>query len=162
MGDDVLTKGKGAMAQLVEFYEKGLCDAVAAVQKLPKEEFSHYAIIKPVDVNEQEGYGRVESLIEKPEIDKAPSDLASYGRMVMSYDIFNYLSPEQTGKDNELWLQDAVDRFSREHKYFYKILEGEWITTGDPARYFKAVVKYYLAHEKYGPEAKEFLKKLNL
>lgn len=163
-GDDmVLTYGKkGAVAQLIEFYEANPCDAVMAVQKVPKKEFDRYAMVKPKAQDHVNGFGVIESLIEKPEPDKAPSDLAGYGRMILSYKIFDYLTANATGKDDELWLQDANDKLSRNGTYMYKVVDGKWMTTGDPARYLQVQLEYYLAHPRYGTHALEILQDIQL
>lgn len=161
-GDDmVLTHGRGALAQVIDFYNSHECDAVMAVQEVPRHEVSRYGIIKPSEYNEEEKSGIFEYLIEKPSIEEAPSNLVSYGRMVLPYRVFDHLKADSTGKDHELWLQDANDKLSREAKLMFKVVEGEWMTTGDPIRYLKAQIKYYLNHPKMGEETKELLRELN-
>lgn len=158
-GDDmVLTKGKGATAQIIDFFESHECEGVIAVQEVPDEEIPRYGIIKPKDYNEQEKYGISEYLIEKPSIEEAPSNLVSYGRFVFTYKLFDYLTPSATGKDQELWVQDANDKLSREYKVMFKVVDGEWMTTGDPIRYLKAQIKYYLAHPKLENDTREILR----
>jgi UTP--glucose-1-phosphate uridylyltransferase len=164
-GDDmVLTKpeDKGALAQLVDFYEQTHCDAVLGAQRVPQKELDRYGIVKPQETDHANGCGVVESIIEKPELDKAPSDLAIFGRQILPYAIFDYLKPEFTGKDGELWLQDANNRLAANAKSMYKIVAGEWMTTGDPVRYLGVQLKYYLAHPKYGSTARELLQQLVL
>ncbi len=164
-GDDmVLVKDgtKGALAQLVDFYETHECDAVTAVQVTPREELNRYGIICPKEADEANGCGLVEYIIEKPEIDQAPSNLVSYGRMIQPYRIFDYLIPTATGKDKELWLQDAADKLMHNGRYMYKIIDGEWMTTGDPIRYLTTQLRFYIEHDKLGPHAREAIKKIDL
>lgn len=161
-GDDmVLTKDKGAIKQLIEFYNSHECDGVLAVQKVPMEEVTKYGIIKPKEYNEEEKYGVFDYLIEKPSIDEAPSDLVSYGRIILPFDVFNFLIPNATGKDNELWLQDANDKLSRSKRLLFKVIDGEWMTTGDPIRYLKAQLKYYLNDSKLGNDTQELINSLS-
>jgi UTP--glucose-1-phosphate uridylyltransferase len=160
-GDDmVLPREKGALAQIIDFYQSHECGAVMAVQEVPRHEVSRYGIIKPSEYNEQEKSGVFEYLIEKPSVEEAPSNLVSYGRMVLPYQIFDYLKVDSTGKDHELWLQDANDKLSRVTKFMFKVVDGEWMTTGDPIRYLKAQIKYYLNHPKMGEDTKQLLKEL--
>jgi UTP--glucose-1-phosphate uridylyltransferase len=162
-GDDmVLTKDKGAVKQLIEFYEEHPCDAVMAVQKTPQSEVNRYAIVKPKEEDKGDTFGVIDYLIEKPSIEEAPSDLASYGRQILPYKIFDYLTAEAIGKDNELWLQDANDKLSKDAKFMYKVIDGEWMTTGDPARYLGVQLKYYLANPKYHDSTVDLIKSLSL
>lgn len=162
-GDDmVLTHEKGALKQLVDFYEGHQCDAVLAVQRVPQSELNRYAILKAKEEEKTDDSGILDYLIEKPEIDKAPSDLASYGRMILPYKIFEYLVPTATGKDDELWLQDANDKLSKNAKCMYKVIDGEWMTTGDPVRYLGVQLKYYLANHKYHDTTVSLIKSLGI
>lgn len=157
-GDDmVLTKEHGALKQLVDFYEQHDYEGVTAVQKVPYKDLDRYAIVKPKDYNVAEGYGQVESQIEKPNPENAPSDLASYGRMILPYRVFDYLVANATGKDNELWLQDANDRVAQTGRYGFKVIDGKWMTTGDPGRYLKVQLEYYLANSKLNKFTKEII-----
>jgi UTP--glucose-1-phosphate uridylyltransferase len=162
-GDDmVLTKEKGAVKQLIEFYEEHPCDAVMAVQRVPQSEVNRYAIVKAKEEDKGDTFGVIDYLIEKPSIEQAPSDLASYGRQILPYKIFDYLTAEAIGKDNELWLQDANDKLSKDAKFMYKVIDGEWMTTGDPARYLGVQLKYYLANPKYHDSTVDLIKSLSL
>ncbi len=160
-GDDmVLTKGKGALAQLIDFYNNNQCDGLMAVQRVPYNELNRYAILKTKEDDVANGSGVIDYLIEKPKPDEAPSDLASYGRQILPYSIFEHLTATATGKDNELWVQDANDKLSHDHKFMYKIVDGEWMTTGDPGRYLKVQLKYYLNHPKYSAFATNLIKEI--
>jgi len=162
-GDDmVLTKEKGALKQLVDFYDEHQCDSVLAVQKVPHNELNRYAILKAKEEEKTETSGILDYLIEKPNPEDAPSDLASYGRMILPYKIFDYLVPTATGKDDELWLQDANDKLSKNAKCMYKVVDGEWMTTGDPVRYLGVQLKYYLANHKYHDTTVELIKSLEI
>ncbi len=152
-GDDLVLSQKSAVLQLLEDFEQNPCDGLLAVQEVDDSEVDRYGIIKLKDgTNDQ-----VETVIEKPSLDIAPSHLASYGRYILTPKIFDHLSGDATGLDGEIWLQDANDKVAKEGVVRYKIIDGEWMTTGDPLRYMKAHLKFMLAHEKYGPELKECL-----
>jgi len=161
-GDDlVLTEQRGAMGQLIDYYENEECDAVMGVQKLPSEELYRYGIIEPIkELSENDGIFK--RIIEKPDPGEEPSNFASYGRQILPYKIFEYLQPDATGKDGELWLQDANDKLAKECEFRYKVVDGEWMTTGDPIRLFEAEMKYTLASKQFGEKAKEIIKKLDL
>jgi len=155
-GDDmVLTRrGVGATKQLVDFYKKNQCDAVLAVQEVPDSEVDRYGIVKI----KQGTRNQVELVIEKPQQGTAPSNLASYGRYILTPKVFDYLKADATGLDDELWLQDANDQIAKHGVLKAKVVDGQWMTTGDPLRYMKAHVKYMLAHKKFGADFSHWLK----
>lgn len=154
-GDDLVLSEKSAVLQLLEDFEKNPCDGLLAVQEVDDSEVDRYGIIKIKDGTDDQ----VETVIEKPSLEVAPSNLASYGRYVLTPKIFDYLKGDSTGLDGEIWLQDANDKVAKEGVVRYKVIDGEWMTTGDPLRYMKAHLKFMLAHDKYGPELKECLAK---
>jgi UTP--glucose-1-phosphate uridylyltransferase len=165
-GDDMFLSNneKGGVKQLMEYYEKHQngTDAVLAGYELPREEIFKYSSVKFKEYNEQEKEGVMEYQIEKPTEDEISTNILTYGRMVLTYKIFDYLKPDATGKDGELWLQDANSRLAENGCVRVKILDGLWITTGDPGQYLKALIYYYLRDAKYGEQTKKFLKNLVL
>lgn len=156
-GDDLVLSEVSAVKQIVDFYHNNPgIDGVLAVQEVPWDEVDRYGVVKLKDSSET----NVEMVVEKPEQDKAPSNLVSYGRYVLTPKIFDYLTPEATGLDDELWLQDANHQVAKQGTVKIKVVDGEWMTTGDPFRYMKAHVKFMLAQGKKPDEFRQFLKEL--
>ena len=153
-GDDLVLSKISAVRQLIDEFESNPCDGLLAVQEVPHHEVDRYGIIKIKEGTDDQ----VETVIEKPSIDEAPSNMVSYGRYILTPQIFDYLTADLTGLDGEIWLQDANDKMAKNGIVRFKIVDGEWMTTGDPLRYMKAHLKFMLAHDKYGPELKEFVK----
>ncbi len=155
-GDDLVLSEESAVRQLVADYHRHPCDGILAVQEVPDSEVDKYGIVKLKPNSDDE----VDLVIEKPARKNAPSNLASYGRYILTPKVFEYLKPDATGLDDELWLQDANDRLAKQGTVRVKVVDGEWMTTGDPLRYMKAHIKYMLAHESYGPELTGWLRQL--
>lgn len=155
-GDDLVLSEESAVRQLVADYHRRPCDGILAVQEVPDSEVDKYGIVKLKPNSKEE----IETVIEKPARKDAPSNLASYGRYILTSKVFDYLKPDATGLDGELWLQDANDRLAKQGSVRVKVVDGEWMTTGDPLRYMKAHIKYMLAHEGYGPDLAEWMQQL--
>lgn len=157
-GDDlVLTSSdKSPVEQVVETYEK-FDDSfgVMGVTEVPREEVTHYGIVETEDGQTE---GRIKSIIEKPTIDQVNSNLAEFGRMVLAPEIFEYLSADKTGKGGELWLIDAIDRLLHDKPVYAKLIDGEFLTTGDPLRFLKASFKFAMAREDLKDDLIEFLR----
>lgn len=155
-GDDLVLSEVSAVKQLIEAFEASPCDGLLAAQEVPWSEVDRYGVLKIKAGTQDE----IETVIEKPNRDQAPSNLVSYGRYILTPEIFKYLKPDATGLDDEMWLQDANDQVAKHGLVRYKIINGEWMTTGDPIRYMKAHLQFMLAHKTFGPELKEYLESI--
>ncbi len=110
LGDSII--GLHARSDVMErmkacFIEKQ-ADAVIAFEQVPASEVFRYGIAQP-----QDGAGDVFALadvIEKPESNEAPSNLAIAARYVFSASIFPALERTQPGKGGEIQLTDAIRR----------------------------------------------------
>lgn len=157
-GDDMVLSEVSAVKQIVDFYNENPCDGVLAVQEVPDSEVDRYGMVKLKEGTKDE----VELVVEKPEKSQAPSNMASYGRYVLTSKVFEYLSAETIGLDDELWLQDANHQVAKHGKVLIKVVDGEWMTTGDPLRYMKTHVEFMLAKDKYRDDFRAWLKTLSL
>ena len=155
-GDD-LVKAKVPFAkQMVNDYNK-TGHLMIGVQEVPKDQVHRYGIVKV-----KKGTMRIEDIVEKPGVKEAPSCLADFGRMILNQEIIDILKKLPLGKDNELWIVDAIKEYVRRGGEFYakKIQNGEWLTTGDPLNYMKTNLKYAFDRPDIGPEIKKFTEEL--
>ncbi len=145
--DDVVF-GQGAVKDLIEAH-KAHPDAAAIIagQPVAHEEIKKYASIS-MDGEKLVG------LVEKPNPEDAPSDLASYGRYLLTPEIFEHLDPKNTGLDGELWTADAIAKLIPTGRVYVKEAKGTWMTTGDPKNYFLAHTKYVKDYEDYYEDVK--------
>ena len=147
-GDDLVKSKIPFTRQLVDEFKKCQCPIIG-VQKVPKNMVDRFGIVKL-----KEGTNEIEDIIEKPSIEGAPSQLAQFGRMVLNQDIVDILRKTPLGKDGELWITDAVKTYVNSGgRVIVKEVEGgEWMTTGDPLSYLKAMLAYTLDREDIGEE----------
>ena len=148
--DDVVF-GQGAVKDLIEAH-KAHPDAAAIIagQPVEHEEIKKYASIS-MDGEKLVG------LVEKPNPEDAPSDLASYGRYLLTPEIFEQLDPKNTGLDGELWTADAIAKLIPTGRVYVKEAKGNWMTTGDPKNYFLAHTKYVKDYEDYFEDVKRVI-----
>lgn len=148
--DDVVF-GKSAVKDLMDaFSEHPDAAAIIAGQPVKHEEIKKYASIS------MNGDKLVE-LVEKPDPAEAPSDLASYGRYLLTPEVFEHLNPANIGLDGELWTADAIARLIPTDRVYVKKTEGTWMTTGDPKNYFMAHLRYVKDYEDYYGDVKAFV-----
>src|SRR3989344_1257512 len=154
--DDVVFGEVGDAQVLVESYERNRAVAgIIMAQPISAEVVDKYGIIsfRPGTENE------LQTIIEKPDKGSEPSLLASYGRYLVKPSIFEYLIPNKTGKDGELWTVDAITEVAAAGgKVLVVPTQAEWMTTGDPENYFHAHLQYVQRYEKYGTKLGEWIK----
>lgn len=135
---------------------------VIAVQEVPMERVSSYGIVSIKQQISPELF-QVESLVEKPSIKNAPSNLAIIGRYVFSSKIFDSL--EKIGPDakGELQLTNAINHMLQSgQKVFAYKMRGPHYDTGTPIEWLKATISCALANQNYAPEIRKFLSEIDL
>jgi len=101
----------------------------------------------------------LEKIVEKPGPDKAPSDLMVSGVYLFTPDIFPILEKLKPGRDNELWLVDAINELCQKRQCLaVEILGGQFYDTGNKLAYHKTVVDFMLRDGEIGKEMKIYLK----
>lgn len=150
---DDLVLGAPAVKDLLDsFKEHPDAAAIIAGQLVPHEEIKKYA-----SIDFDESTGVLKGLVEKPKPEEAASDLASYGRYLLTPEIFKYLDPANTGKDGELWTADAIAALIPTGRVYVKETTGKWVTTGDPKNYFMAHLEYVLDNMDYADDVRKFV-----
>lgn len=142
-GDDILKTRVPFARQLIETHNRTGA-LVAGVQEVAWEDVVRYGI---VEFKEGAGAREMADVIEKPAREEAKSNLAMFGRFLLSTDVIQVLSEIPLGKSNELWLTDAVREYiMRGGRVFAEpVRDGEWLTIGDPVNYLKTMLEYALS-----------------
>ena len=150
---DDLILGEGDIKTLIAEYEKNPdAKAVIAAQEMPEEVWNKYGMVALKE------NGTLSHIVEKPKTpDLSPSNLTSYGRYLLTPEIFEYLVPSNTGLDGELWTVDAITKLAENGDVIIAKSQGKWITTGDPKNYFLAQLEYVLSETDYGAEVRKFV-----
>ncbi len=157
-GDDLVKSKTSFTKQMVDDYnENG--NLMIGVQEVPKETVNRYGIVKL-----KEGTMQIEDIIEKPSIEESPSNLADFGRMILDQNIIDVLKNTALGKGNELWIVDAIRTYVKNGGKFMakKVEGGEWMTTGDPLNYLKAILAYAYEREDIKNDLDDYLKTLKI
>jgi len=153
-GDDLVKSKVSFTKQMVEDFEKS-GHPMIGVQEVAKEDVVRYGIVKL-----REGTNEIEDIIEKPSVEEAPSRLADFGRMILNQEIVDVLKKTALGKGNELWITDAIKNYVKSGGIFLakEVKGGQWLTTGDPLNYLKAILIYAFEREDIGEDLKGFIK----
>ncbi len=158
--DDVIVSPVPAIRQLMDVHER-YGSSVIAVQRLPRQEVVHYGVITPEPVEER--VYRVRSIVEKPSVDEAPSELATVGRYVLTADIWPLLERTPPGANGEMQLTDTLAMLLESgHPILACEFEGERFDTGRPLGLLQASVALALRRQDCGPALKQYLRSLSL
>ncbi len=150
---DDLILGSSDVKTLIDEYEKNPnAKAIITAQEMPEEVWHKYGMIALKD------NGTLSHIVEKPKTpDLSPSNLTSYGRYLLTPEVFKYLLPSNTGLDGELWTVDAITKLAEEGDVIVARSKGKWITTGDPKNYFLAHLEYVLSETDYGDDVRKIV-----
>lgn len=144
-GDDIIKAKKPFAGQLIDKHNR--TDAlVVGVQEVAWEDVVRYGIAQIKDGSAER---EMDDVVEKPSRAEAKSNLAMFGRFLLSQDVITILSEIPLGKANELWLTDAVREYLRRggRVVAQSVEDGEWLTIGDPSNYLQTLIEYALDDE---------------
>ncbi len=107
LADDLCTNGEndGVLSQMVKIYNKYRC-SIVAVQEVPMDQVNKYGVISGKKIAED--LFMVDKMVEKPEPEDAPSNLAIIGRYILTPDIFDLIAQTKPGKGGEIQITDAL------------------------------------------------------
>ena len=135
LADDFITSdGSGVTADLTSAYEATGKTQLSVIE-VNGPEISKYGVVVP-----NRTPGSVAGLIEKPEADKAPSNLASIGRYVLTPDIFEILRNQQAGAGGEIQLADAINAQAANNAVEAVKLKGCRFDCGSVEGYLDAIM----------------------
>ncbi|MDD4495093.1 MAG: UTP--glucose-1-phosphate uridylyltransferase GalU [Eubacteriales bacterium] len=155
LGDDIVDAEEPCLKQMIEIYDR-YNTSILGVQHVPHEDVHRYGI---VDCKNIEGrVYKVDNLIEKPDKDKAPSDVAILGRYIITPRLFEFLENAQPGKGGEIQLTDALKKLSEvETVYAYDFI-GKRYDVGNKQGFLEATVEYALKREDIKDDFAKYLK----
>lgn len=132
------------------------------VEKVPHDMVHSYGI---VDINGKDlGAGEcatINSIVEKPEVDKAPSDFAVVGRYVLPAEIWPLFKRTPLGAGGEFQLTDTIDLLKELEDIDAYAIKGCSHDCGNKAGYVKTFIEYAMRHQTIGPEISDFIKSLS-
>lgn len=159
LGDDLVYNDKiPAILQLIKKYEENNA-SIIGVQKVPHEKVCSYGVI---DYKKElsDGLFELNTFVEKPSLEEAPSDYACLGRYVFKNSIFNELENVKQGKNGEYQLTDAMVSLLAKETVLGFNFTGIRYDIGNKLGYIKAVIDYSLRREDLKSDVIEYLEKI--
>lgn len=159
-GDDLIKSKTPFTRSMIEMHDRTGA-LVVGTQEVAWEDVERYGIAQ---IRSEGIAGELEDVVEKPTREEARSNLAMFGRFLLSDAVVQILTEIPRGKAGELWLTDAVREYIRRggRVVAESVVDGEWLTIGDPANYLKTLFEYALSDDELrtalGPRLRELLK----
>jgi UTP--glucose-1-phosphate uridylyltransferase len=162
--DDVVVGDRPCIGQLIHAYHQTHA-SVVAVMEVPHEETRRYGVIAGDPVDDTINHGRlrrVTRLVEKPEPDDAPSNLAIIGRYVLTPKVFDKLESTPRGAGGEIQLTDAIEALMQEQGVYGYEFEGIRYDAGTTMGWLQASVELALQRPDLATEFRAYLRDLRL
>lgn len=127
--------GDGVLTQMVALYKQFRC-SIVAIQEVPPDQVDRYGVIAGEMIRDD--IYRVHTMVEKPKIGEAPSNLAIIGRYILTPDIFDVLESTPPGRGGEIQITDALMRQAQTGCVMAYKFKGERFDCGSPKGYVAA------------------------
>lgn len=158
LGDDIVnSKTKPCLKQLMDMYEEHQA-TILGVQEVAKEDVNKYGIVSGNQIKDH--LYEVNDLVEKPNVDEAPTNVAILGRYIITPELFHILETTKPGAGGEIQLTDALKELAKTQKMYAYTFEGKRYDVGDKLGFLQATVEFALEREDLKDEFKAYLIKL--
>ena len=154
LSDDIIPPEEPLLLDMIKLYRR-LKSPILALEKVPIHEVNRYGIVS--GVKEWDNVFRINSLVEKPDPEKAPSNMAIIGRYILTPDIFDILAKGKPGKGGEIQLTDAISELLQKRLVYGYLFEGKRYDAGDKLGYLKATVDFALKNKELAKDFGKYL-----
>ncbi|MBR3141421.1 MAG: UTP--glucose-1-phosphate uridylyltransferase GalU [Methanobrevibacter sp.] len=152
LGDSITKGPTPCTKQLIDVYNKYNASAIS-LEEVPLEKVERYGIIKGSEA-EKDTY-KIEELVEKPPMDKAPSNLAIMGRYVLTPDIFDKIDETEPGVGGEIQLTDALQKLD---SIYGVTFEGKTYDIGNRLEWLKTSIEFALDDNEFKDDLVNYMK----
>ena len=155
--DELMVGRPGCMAQMVEAYEE-VGGNVISVLEVPREEVSSYGVIDPGAENG--ALTEVRGLVEKPQVDKAPSNKIVSGRYILQPEVMRILEAKEKGAGGEIQLTDAMAKMIGVQPFHAVTFAGRRFDCGSKLGFVEATLALALEREDIGDDVRAIAARL--
>ena len=156
LGDDIVDASTPCLKQMIDVYDE-YRTTILGVQRVDPEEVNKYGIVDGKNIDDR--IYKVKDLVEKPDTDKAPSNLAILGRYIISPAIFHYLENAKPGKNEEIQLTDSLCQLARKEAMYAYDFVGRRYDVGNKMGFLEATIEFALKREDLRNEFEVYLRK---
>jgi UTP--glucose-1-phosphate uridylyltransferase len=157
LGDTIIDSVIPVTQQLIDIYDQ-YRHTIVAVEAVPNENVSRFGIIGGKQISDV--LWSINKLVEKPELDKTPSNLALAGRYILTPEIFKAIEDTPVDINQELQLTDALQIMVEQEDIYAYVIEGKRYDIGNKLDYLKTIVEFALKKDDLSKEFLKFLKEI--
>lgn len=158
--DDLTVAKPNAFQQMIALYDEFQAGILPCIRINEDVDFSRYGVVG--GTNERDGVIKMNTIVEKPGREHAPSDMAAVGGYLFTPEIFDYMEEglKKLPPDREFYVTDSIIQpMLAKGRPFYaaEIRNSQRYDTGDKLEYLKTVIDFGLKHPELGPDLKKYL-----
>ena len=157
LGDTIMDSVIPVTQQLMDTYETYRC-SVIAVETVPADKVNRYGIVGGQALSDT--ILELETLVEKPPVGQAPSELAIAGRYILTPEIFNCIDQTAPGKGGEIQLTDAMRLLLKRENLYAHVIEGKRHDIGNKLDFLKTTVEFALKRKEFAGPFLKFLREI--
>ena len=157
LGDTIIDSIIPVTQQLMDIYDQ-YESTVIAVEEVPRDKVSRYGIVGGDELSEK--LMRLNTLIEKPDVETSPSNLAIAGRYILTPGIYKALERTPKGKNNELQLTDALLELLKKEAIYAQTFDGKRYDIGNKLDFIKTTIEYALKRKEFSSKVLAFMKEI--
>ncbi len=155
--DELMVGAPGCMAQMVEAYDEVGGNLVSVVE-VPREDVSRYGVIDPGEAHG--ALTEVRGLVEKPPVERAPSNKIVSGRYILQPEVMRTLENHEKGAGGEIQLTDAMARMIGRQPFHAVTFAGRRFDCGGKAGFVEATLALALERPDIGAEVRAIAERL--
>ena len=156
--DDLFISKKSCLQQLIDAYALNKSSAIA-VNVIDRNNIHKYGVIKPKERTSE--IIKIEDIVEKPNANDAPSNLAVCGRYILNSSIFKHLKSVKPDKSDEIQLTDAIKSMLIEEEVYGVLYDGEKFDCGSKEGFVHATIALALRDESISENVKEIIRNID-
>jgi len=157
LADDLIQTDKPVLAEMVKKFDR-LRASMAAVMEVEKDQTDKYGILDAKQV--EDDIVRIDDMVEKPNPEEAPSNLAIIGRYILTPKIFEYLGKREKGAGGEIQLTDAMKTLLKEQPVYGYKFSGKRFDCGDKVGFQMANLAFALERPDMRDRLIHFMKEI--
>ncbi|WP_026078354.1 UTP--glucose-1-phosphate uridylyltransferase GalU [Saccharococcus caldoxylosilyticus] len=159
LGDDIVNSSKPCLKQLIEVYNR-YHSSIVGVQQVEEDDVSKYGIIKPKGNEIEKNVFHIETLVEKPKKEEAPSRFAIMGRYILRPEIFDILKDLPPDSSGEIQLTDAIRIMNQSQAVLAYHFQGRRYDIGSKVGFIRATIDFALQRPDLQEDVLKYLKEV--
>ncbi|GGH33328.1 UTP--glucose-1-phosphate uridylyltransferase GalU [Paenibacillus segetis] len=157
LGDDIVESEEPCLKQMIDVYDEQQA-SVVGVQPVPWNEVSRYGIVDGMEIRDRVYLAN--QLVEKPAVDKSPSNLAIMGRYILTPAIFGILEEQRAGVHGEIQLTDAISRLRETQRIIAYNFSGLRHDVGEKLGFIETSIHYALQNSELRDQLLEYMTRI--